>query len=111
MGEHWSVTLSHEALELLADSETNLLVRGPHPNDATKEVFHWFEMCDAVQAEQYEIDGIAVSNFVLPLYFTSVAGGATTQARYDFLSRTHGDGDQKHSLKPVGVNPGGYVGF
>src|SRR2546427_8446776 len=31
LGEDWSVTFSHEALELTADPEANLLVRGPHP--------------------------------------------------------------------------------
>jgi hypothetical protein len=40
--EEWTVTLSHEALELTGDPENNLLVQGPHPK-----------------------------NFVLPLYFTS----------------------------------------
>jgi hypothetical protein len=61
IGEPWSVTLSHEALELLADPETNLLVMGPHP-EQDREVFYWYEMCDLVQAEIYEIDGVQVSN-------------------------------------------------
>jgi len=63
-------------------------------------VFHWYEMCDAVQAESYEIDGIPVSNFVLPLYFTadSEKGG-----RNDFLG--------KNRLSSFGINPGGYIGF
>src|SRR5436190_15611976 len=29
-----------------------------------------YEMCDAVQDESYEVDGVEVSNFLLPLYFT-----------------------------------------
>src|SRR5436853_495964 len=65
------ITLSHEALELLADPEANLLVQGPHPSRPRHKVFHWFEMCDAVQDEHYLIDDVPVSNFVLPLYFTS----------------------------------------
>ena len=69
--EDWTVTLSHEALELTGDPENNLLVQGPHPTKPRHLVFHWFEMCDAVQDESYEIDHVAVSNFVLPLYFTS----------------------------------------
>ena len=56
-------------------------------------------MCDAVQAEQYEIDGVPVSNFVLPLYFT---GGDELGGRNDYLGTT---------LQSFGVNPGGYVGF
>ena len=64
LGEPWSVTLSHEALELIADPEVNLLVMGPHPADPKKTVFHWYEMSDAVQDETYEIDQVKVSNFV-----------------------------------------------
>jgi hypothetical protein len=50
IGENRSVTLSHEALELIADPEVNLLVMGPHPNpkEGSREVFHWYEMSDAV---------------------------------------------------------------
>ena len=102
--EEWTVTLSHEALELIGDPEVNLLVVGPNPNDRRKRVFHWYEMCDAVQDENYEIDGVKVSNFLLPLYFTSSdeRGG-----RNDFLGRSH-DGK---TLVSFGVNPGGYIGF
>jgi len=101
--EPWSVTLSHEALELIADPEVNLLVRGPHPTEE-RDVFHWYEMCDAVQAETYEIDHVKVSNFVLPLYFTS---GDEVGGRNDFLGRSY-DGE---TLQSFGVNPGGYIGF
>lgn len=102
--ESWTATLSHEALELIGDAQGNLLVQGPHPTDKHKEVFHWFEMCDAVQSETYEIDGVEVSNFVLPLYFTP---GEQQGGRNDFLGRlTKGKG-----LHSFGVNPGGYIGF
>lgn len=104
LGEHWSVTLSHEALELVGDPEANLLVMGPHPAHPGRDVFHWYEMCDAVQSERYTIDGVQVSNFVLPLYFT---GGNEMGGRNDFLGRSH-NGQTLHSF---GVNPGGYVGF
>jgi len=104
LGEKWTVTLSHEALELIADPEVNLLVQGPHPSDAKKTVFHWYEMCDAVQAETYEIDEVAVSNFLLPLYFT---GSEEAGGRNDFLGRVYNG----KTLKSFGVNPGGYIGF
>ncbi|MFT3734755.1 MAG: hypothetical protein QM776_06995 [Rhodocyclaceae bacterium] len=103
LGESWTATFSHEALELLADPLANLLVQGPHPTEK-RQVFHWFEMCDAVQSETYEIDGVTVSNFVLPLYFTE---GAEAGARNDFLNRTH----KRKTLKSFNVNPGGYIGF
>jgi len=102
--EDWTVTLSHEALELVGDPEVNLLVQGPHPADAKRTVFHWYEMCDAVQAESYDIDGIKVSNFLLPLYFT---GGEEKGGRNDFLGRAYNG----KTLRSFGVNPGGYVGF
>jgi hypothetical protein len=104
LGEPWSVTLSHEALELIADPEVNLLVMGPHPANQNKTVFHWYEMCDAVQTETYEIDGVPVSNFVLPLYFT---GSDEPGGRNDFLGTIH----RGQTLNSFGVNPGGYVGF
>jgi len=104
LGEHWSVTLSHEALELVADPEVNLLVMGPHPKEPGRDVFHWYEMCDAVQDESYDIDGVEVSNFVLPLYFT---GGDEAGGRNDFLGTPH----RGRTLRSFGVNPGGYVGF
>jgi|ERR1700741_3294804 len=106
LSEPWSVPLSHEALELIGDAEVNLLVAGPHPDPGKKrDVFHWYEMCDAVQAESYEIDGVRVSNFILPLYFT---GSDEYQGRNDFLGTiTKG----KKTLRSFGVNPGGYIGF
>ena len=102
--EDWTVTLSHEALELVGDPEVNLLVQGPHPVNAKRTVFHWYEMCDAVQAESYEIDGVKVSNFLLPLYFT---GGEEKGGRNDFLGRAY----KGKTLRSFGVNPGGYVGY
>lgn len=104
VGEDWSVTLSHESLELLGDANVNQLAMGPHPGDPTRTVFHWFEMCDAVQDERYLIDGVAVSNFVLPLYFTP---SAEAGARNDFLGNRHG----AETLPSFGISPGGYVGF
>ena len=104
MGENWAVTLSHEALEMIGDPEVNLLVQGSHPADPKSVVFHWYEMCDAVQAETYKIDGVEVSNFVLPLYFT---GGEEVGGRNDFLGRSYNG----KTLRSFGVNPGGYVGF
>ncbi|MCA1579908.1 MAG: hypothetical protein LC796_00670 [Acidobacteria bacterium] len=102
--ESWTVTLSHEAIELIGDPEVNLLVQGPHPRTG-HEVFHWYELCDAVQAESYKIDEVDVSNFVLPLYFTSTEERA---GRNDFLGRPGAHGKTLESFK---VKEGGYIGF
>lgn len=102
LGEPWSVTFSHEALELIADPEANLLVMGPEPEHPETTVFHWFEMCDAVQAQQYEIDGVTVSNFVLPLYYTGTPDEDEPGARNNFLGTP---------LTSFGIAAGGYIGF
>jgi hypothetical protein len=102
--EEWTVTFSHEALELIGDPEMNRLVAGPHPKYPEQRVFYWYEMCDAVQDEKYVVDGHQVSNFVLPLYFTR---DAEKGGRNDFLGKPH----KGTTLQSFGINPGGYVGF
>ena len=78
----WTVTLSHEALELIVDPNVNLLVPGPDPRKATRTVLHAYEVCDAVERTTYQIDGVTVSNFVTPAYF---AAGNNKGTRNDFL--------------------------
>jgi len=65
----WSITLSHELLELLADPDINLTTF-VQTSPQSGYLFA-FEMCDAVEDDQfgYEINGVQVSNFVLPAYF------------------------------------------
>jgi|GEM_PF-263905 len=104
LGEEWSVTLSHEVLELAMDPEANLLAMGPHPADSSRMVYHWYELCDAVQDEKYQIDDVWVSNFVLPLYFTE---NNEPGSRNDFMGKHRGG----RGVPSFGVAPGGYVGF
>lgn len=99
LGEPWSVTLSHEVLETIADPQVNLLCMGPHPTEPSRDVFHWFEMCDAVQADVYAIDKVQVSNFLLPVYFTPEREEG---AANDFLEK---------GLVSFKVRAGGYIGF
>ena len=68
----WTVTFSHEVLELIVDPTVNILVPGPDPrapNDPNAWLLHTYEVCDAVERTEYVIDGIALSNFVTPMYF------------------------------------------
>jgi len=58
-----------------------------------------------VQDESYKVDGVAVSNFLLPLYFTR---DAEKGGRNDFLGRL---GDDGQPLASFGINKGGYIGF
>ena len=95
--EAWSVTLSHEAMELALDTCCNLYAKGPHPV-TRKTVLHWLEASDACQADTYEIDGVRVSEFLLPDYFTTQNEGRNTTSR-------------GFQLASFGVRPGGYVGY
>ena len=80
----WTVTLSHEALELIIDPTVNVLVPGPdpRPGQSDNQVLHAYEVCDAVERTSYEIDGIRVSNFITQQWFFS---GEAAGTRNDFL--------------------------
>lgn len=58
-----SVTLSHEILELVGDGPANAWVDGPDGSDFARE------LCDAVEGDSYDIDGVSVSNFVFQAFF------------------------------------------
>lgn len=100
--DDWSVTLSHEVLEVIANPHVNLRVDAPHPcpgRGGRRRVYTQREVCDPVQ-DGYTIDGVQVANFVLPLYF--VEGGHQTE-RVDFMGT---DG-----LESFGLKPGGYIPY
>jgi hypothetical protein len=100
IGESWTVTLSHELLELAADPEVNLLVATAHPTKPDQIALRSFEICDPVQGDIYDIDGIAVSDFVTPLYFASTESPPTTPV--DFCGT---------GIQQFGVNPQGYYAY
>ena len=82
-GADWTVTLSHEVLEVIIDPTVNIFVPGPDPRAGhLNEVLHTYEVCDAVERSTYEIDGVRVSNFLTPSYFTI---GEAIGSRNDFL--------------------------
>jgi hypothetical protein len=97
-GDPWSVTFSHEALELIADPQGNNYVMGPAPHDRRKQVFYWFEMCDAVSSQTYKIGEVALQNFLLPAYFEPPVPGART----NFLGT---------DLEPFGIASESYLGY
>lgn len=93
----WSVTASHELLEMLIDPDINRSVLVP--GEASGVKLYTLEVCDAVEddADGYEIDGVFVSNFVLPSYFRP---GEKAQ-KFDYLGKLQG---------PVpALRAGGYV--
>lgn len=105
LDEPWSVSLSHQAIELLGDPDANRMVMGPHPTEE-RAVFHCFELCDAVQAQSYTIDGVDLTNFLLPGYFAAMR--EPHGVRSDFLGVLN---DQQQPLPSFRINSGGYIGF
>ena len=63
-----SDTLSHEILEMLVDPSCNLYAHRPAKGDRPARGY-FYEVCDAVQSQKYEIDGHIVCNFVYPEWF------------------------------------------
>ncbi|HZU89655.1 MAG TPA: hypothetical protein VE993_10410 [Stellaceae bacterium] len=98
-GGSWTVAASHELLEMLADPEINLSVFVQ--DDETTGKLYAYEVCDPVEEATYLIDGIQVSDFVLPSYFERGTVGATPAAPFDFLKRL---------VRPLpALLPGGYL--
>jgi hypothetical protein len=70
----WSLTASHEALEMLVDPFGNRLVAGDSPKADQGRVSFLVEVCDPSEASDYaySANGILVSDFYTPHYFDPV---------------------------------------
>ena len=90
-GSSWTVTLSHELLEMLADPWINWCVSG------SDDKIYALEVADAVEADKlgYEIDGVLVSDFVTPAWF-----GPAAADRVDF---------KQHISRELELASGGYI--
>lgn len=84
-GNQWTVTASHELLELLADPDVNMCAYSQQSSGST--IFYAYEVCDACEADQfgYDINGTLVSDFVFPAWFESFHQPGSTQ--FDFQSK------------------------
>ncbi len=98
-GTSWTVTASHELLEMLGDPNVNLTVFVQNSNSAG--VLYAYEVCDACEDDSYsyEIDNIRVSDFVYPSWFESFRAEGSTQ--FDRMSKIH---------NPLQLLTGGYIG-
>ncbi len=78
-GLEWTVTASHELLEMLADPDVNLAVL-VHPEHGDAKLYA-YEVCDPCEddADAYSIDDIKVCNFVYPTYFETFHRTGTTK--------------------------------
>jgi hypothetical protein len=78
-GTSWTVTASHELLEMLGDPNINLTVFVQNAN--TAGVLYAYEVCDACEDDSlgYQIDNILLSDFVYPSWFESFRAEGSTQ--------------------------------
>jgi hypothetical protein len=100
LGYQWTVTATHELLEMLADPDVNLTAFVQ--NDTTSGRLYAYEVCDACEADQfgYSINGTLVSDFVFPAWFESFRQPGSTQFDYG-----------KNIQNPFALLPGGYIGI
>jgi hypothetical protein len=100
-GTQWTVTASHELLEMLADPDVNLSAAAPDLNQPSPAQFYAYEVADACEADQfaYKINNTLVSDFVLPAWFESFRQPGSTQF------------DKQNQIKqPFQLLAGGYIG-
>lgn len=92
-GISWTVDLTHELFEMLADPTTDRWV--PLPGSVDKIIV---EVGDPVEADQfgYQKHGVLITDFVLPQYFNLASG-----TQYDFT--------RKLTAPATALLPGGYL--
>ncbi|WP_230330094.1 hypothetical protein [Nocardia aurantiaca] len=98
-GLQWSVTVSHELLEMLGDPDINLAAYVFTSASAGR--IYAYEVADPCEADQYayQIDGVLVSDFVFPSWFENFRKAGSTQFDYG-----------NHITAPFQLLPGGYIG-
>lgn len=97
-GTLWTVTASHELLEMLGDPDINLTAEVDNSDGSI--TFYAYEVCDAVEADSlgYAIGAIVVSDFVTPDWFSPLP---LPGKPYDFMG---------HVTAPFQIALGGYIG-
>jgi hypothetical protein len=98
-GSSWTVTASHEILEMLGDPDINLTVFVQKAGGGAR--LYAYEVCDACEADQdgYLIGDTLVSDFVYPSWFETFRKPGT---QFDH---------QKLIEAPLDLRPGGYIEF
>lgn len=91
-GQLVSVTACHELFEMAIDPVANLW------SEASDGTLYAYEMCDAVEEDTFEVDGISMSNFLHPAWFEPFNHPAGT--KFDHLGRL---------TAPFTMTHGGYV--
>ncbi|MFD3525009.1 hypothetical protein [Streptomyces sp. NPDC058653] len=99
--DSWSLTASHEMLEMLADPGGNRLVAGQSLKPGQGVVEFLVEVADPSEAPEngYTINGLLMSDFFTPNFYDPVAAPGV---RYSFTGKLGG---------PRTILPGGYISW
>ncbi|MFE0379587.1 hypothetical protein ACFW1M_29415 [Streptomyces inhibens] len=99
--ESWSLTASHEMLEMLADPWGNRLIAGQSPKSDQGVVEFLVEVSDPSEAPEngYTINGLLVSDFFTPRFYDPVPAPGV---RYSFTGKLKA---------PRKILPGGYISW
>jgi hypothetical protein len=94
--DDWTLTLSHEVLEMLVDPFGVRFPLGPSPAEDGTTVEYLAEVCDPCRDVScgYRVNDVLVSDFVVPAYYNAFGPG-----RYDFAG---------HITRPRQLLAGGY---
>jgi hypothetical protein len=89
MSDSWSLTASHEMLEMLADPFGNRVIPGRSPKRDQGRVEFLVEVCDPSEAAEfgYTVNDILVSDFYTPRFFDPVRSEATRYSFTDAIKR------------------------
>lgn len=97
----WSLTASHECLEMLVDPWGDRTIAGDSPKPDQGRVQFLVEVCDPSEAAEfgYSVNGVLVSDFYTPHFFDPVASAGV---RYSFTDAI---------AEPRDVLRGGYLSW
>jgi hypothetical protein len=108
-GDAWSLSASHELIEMLIDPSASHLVAGPEleisgnaiVENSRKRVEYLLEACDPSEDQKYAylIDDVIVSDFFTPRYHDPVKSAG---AKFSFTGAI---------TRPREVLPGGYISW
>jgi hypothetical protein len=99
----WTVTASHELLEMLGDPWGRRLHSAaalPGWEGESRRVRYLLELCDPPERVTYEVGGVPVSDFLLPAFYRSSRRGSL--AGYSHTGAIE---------EPLQVLDGGYISF
>lgn len=101
----WSITASHEVLEMLVDPFGNRLIAGQSVSSDQGRVEYLVEVSDPVSGKWYQVNGVKVSDFYTRRFFDPVR---TEGVQYSFMGSLTGPrqivfGGYMTWLEPVGA--------